>query len=81
MYINDQRLASFTLVNPHYIIKNQQNVITGAGHYRNESLPYLFVAVIAFLVTVMTFVVTVMTASLRNAQIKTRINQFCSTLN
>jgi hypothetical protein len=43
-------------------------------HYRNDSLPYLFVAV-------MTFVVTVMTASLRNAQIKTCINQFCSTLN
>ena len=43
-------------------------------HYRNESLPYIFVAV-------MTFVVTVMTASLRNAQIKTCINLFCSTLN
>jgi hypothetical protein len=68
MYNNDQRLAPFTLVNPHYIIKNQQNVITG------KSLPYIFVAV-------MTFVVTVMTASLRNAQIKICINLFCSTLN
>jgi hypothetical protein len=75
MYNNDQRLAPFTLVNPHYIIKNQQNVIT------ERVITYLFAAVIAFLVTVMTFVVTVMTASLRNAQIKTRINQFCSTLN
>ena len=32
-------------------------------------------------VAVMTFVVTVLTASLRNPHIKTRINQFCSTLN
>ena len=51
-------------------------------------MPYIFAAVmtfvvkvLTFVVTVMTFVVTVMTASLRNAQIKTRINQFCSTLN
>ena len=50
-------------------------------HYRNESLPYIFVAVMTFVVTVMTFVVTVMTASLQNAQIKTCINLFCSTLN
>jgi len=69
MYNNDQRLAPFTLESPHYIIKNQQNVITGTSHCR------------IFFVAVMTFVVTVMTASLRNAQIKTSINQFCSTLN
>jgi hypothetical protein len=29
MYNNDQRLAPFTLENPHYILKIQQNVITG----------------------------------------------------
>ena len=46
-------------------------------------MPYIFAAVmtfvvkvLTFVVTVMTFVVTVMTASLRNVQIKTCINLF-----